>query len=131
MTLIPPNGLSTSTSPFLPIDMRLGLKDEPLSMENRVCSSAEVQNELNVIIASGKYQGNIIPVYTAHTDDNDSTIIPLNEYESRRLRGALIGVKASITYQHLAGRSNVDNYYADIHELWAISRPPPPPSSSS
>ncbi|KAH9852479.1 hypothetical protein C2E23DRAFT_183143 [Lenzites betulinus] len=88
--------------------------------------SSALSTELNALINAREYTGNVLPVYSATQD----TLIPPTEYEYR-LHGALVSLKTAITYQHLGGKLNSDNCYAEIRELKVLSRSPPPPSSPS
>lgn len=71
-----------------------------------------------------------MPAYTSADGAKTDNLIPPAEYESH-LRDALVSFKTAITYQHLGGKLNADNYYAEIREIRVISHPLPAPSSTS
>ena len=99
-------------------------------MKNWRCSNAGAQEELEKLVHAGQHIGHVLPAYIPRADGDH--LIPPNLYKAK-LRGALVTVKAAITFQNLSGRNmNEDSYYADIREIRVIrSRPSPSPRSPS
>ena len=70
----------------------------PFHMKQWPCTTPEGRAELDDIIAKGIYKGNVLPAF--HAGEGDNLIEP-SDYR-KCLSGALVLVKASITFQNLS-----------------------------
>ncbi|EIW60990.1 uncharacterized protein TRAVEDRAFT_46221 [Trametes versicolor FP-101664 SS1] len=102
--------------------------DDPFDMRNWKCSSVAARTELNELVKSGEYTGNVLPAFTDVA--GDVLVLP-GDYE-RTLRGALVLIRTAITYQPFESKTTkLDNYYAEIRDIRVLHAPPPAPPSAS
>ncbi|GBE82683.1 hypothetical protein BKA93DRAFT_822955 [Sparassis latifolia] len=125
-TIVDTDGVKVRHSIFQPLDEegREYPSNLEASMERWICQDAATQEELQDIIAEGKYEGQPLTVIGV----DGRPILP-KDYKSH-LSGAIVHIKAGIVDQYFDSQ-NFDNYFADISEIRVLAPPAPPPQSPS